>query len=52
MRWNPDVAATYGYASNQYATDIGWAYKQVDEIYNLYNLLDNYNITLEVPSYQ
>ncbi|MDL4844107.1 SH3 domain-containing protein [Weizmannia coagulans] len=52
MRWNPDVAATYGYASHQYATDIGWAYKQVDEIYNLYNLLDNYNITLEVPSYQ
>ncbi|KYC62697.1 SH3 domain-containing protein [Heyndrickxia coagulans] len=52
MRWNPDVAATYGYASNQYATDVGWAYKQVDEIYNLYNLLDNYNITLEVPSYQ
>ncbi|WP_179234182.1 SH3 domain-containing protein [Heyndrickxia coagulans] len=52
MRWNPDVAATYGYASHQYATDIGWAYKQVDEIYNLYNLLNNYNITLEVPSYQ
>ena len=52
MRWNPDVAATYGYASHQYATDIGWAYKQVDEIYNLYNLLDNYNITLEVPSYK
>ncbi|MBF8416894.1 SH3 domain-containing protein [Heyndrickxia coagulans] len=52
MRWNPDGAATYGYASHQYATDIGWAYKQVDEIYNLYNLLDNYNITLEVPSYQ
>nr|WP_302473130.1 SH3 domain-containing protein [Heyndrickxia coagulans] len=52
MRWNPDAAATYGYASHQYATDIGWAYKQVDEIYNLYNLLDNYNITLEVPSYK
>uniref|UniRef100_UPI00035E1BB7 SH3 domain-containing protein n=1 Tax=Heyndrickxia acidiproducens TaxID=1121084 RepID=UPI00035E1BB7 len=52
MRWNPDSAATYGYASHQYATDIGWAYKQVDEIYNLYNLLDNYNITLEVPSYK
>ncbi|WP_350346190.1 SH3 domain-containing protein [Heyndrickxia faecalis] len=52
MRWNPDSAATNGYASHQYATDIGWAYKQVNEIYNLYNLLDHYGMTLEVPSYR
>ncbi|NEY19415.1 SH3 domain-containing protein [Bacillus ginsengihumi] len=52
MRWNPSGAATYGYATHQYATDIGWAYKQVNEIYNLYNLLDSYSITLEVPNYK
>jgi mannosyl-glycoprotein endo-beta-N-acetylglucosaminidase len=45
MRWNP--VATW----HQYATDIGWAYKQVNSIYNLYQLLDNYTIYYDVPKY-
>ncbi len=36
MRWNP---ANPGYP--QYATDIGWAVKQVDQIKKMYSLLDN-----------
>lgn len=39
MRWNPESMDTLGYASHQYATDIGWAYKQVNTISNLYNLI-------------
>jgi mannosyl-glycoprotein endo-beta-N-acetylglucosaminidase len=46
MRWNP--VQTW----HQYATDIGWAYKQVDNIYNLYQLLDNYTLYYDIPKYQ
>ncbi|MFF2500930.1 SH3 domain-containing protein [Peribacillus sp. NPDC058075] len=52
MRWNPTAAERYGYASHQYATDIGWATKQVKQIYNLYSLLDSYKLTIEVPKYK
>ncbi|MCM3169686.1 SH3 domain-containing protein [Peribacillus frigoritolerans] len=52
MRWNPTSAEKYGYASHQYATDIGWATKQVKQIYNLYSLLDSYKLTIEVPKYK
>ncbi|WP_413304948.1 SH3 domain-containing protein [Bacillus sp. 1P10SD] len=52
MRWNPYSASANGYASHQYATDIGWAFKQVDQIYNLYNLLDFYKLVLEIPQYK
>jgi mannosyl-glycoprotein endo-beta-N-acetylglucosaminidase len=52
MRWNPTAAEKYGYASHQYATDIGWATKQVKQIYNLYGLLDSYELTIEVPKYK
>ncbi|CAH0233039.1 Beta-N-acetylglucosaminidase [Peribacillus sp. Bi96] len=52
MRWNPTAAEKYGYASHQYATDIGWATKQVKQIYNLYSLLDSYKLTIEVPKYK
>ncbi|MFB8735944.1 hypothetical protein ACEQPO_26605 [Bacillus sp. SL00103] len=37
MRWS-------GEATHQYATDIGWAYKQVTRMYGLYNLLINYTL--------
>ncbi|WP_374722766.1 PA14 domain-containing protein [Peribacillus tepidiphilus] len=47
MRWNPTQPATH-----QYATDIGWAIKQTPRIYDLYNLLDNYNIDFDVPRYK
>jgi mannosyl-glycoprotein endo-beta-N-acetylglucosaminidase len=46
MRWNPLV--TY----HQYATDIGWAYKQVQRIYNYYQLLDNYTLYIDLPVYR
>ncbi|MCM3674720.1 SH3 domain-containing protein [Peribacillus simplex] len=52
MRWNPTAAEKYGYASHQYATDIGWATKQVKQIYNLYSLLDSYKLAVEVPKYK
>ncbi|WHZ02377.1 N-acetylglucosaminidase [Neobacillus sp. YX16] len=46
IRWNPERPATH-----QYATDIGWAYKQVTNISQIYDLLENYEITFDVPSY-
>jgi mannosyl-glycoprotein endo-beta-N-acetylglucosaminidase len=52
MRWNPTAAETNGYATHQYATDIGWAAKQVNQIYNLYHLLDSYKLVLDIPKYQ
>jgi mannosyl-glycoprotein endo-beta-N-acetylglucosaminidase len=52
MRWNPDGAVAKGVATHQYATDVGWATKQVNQIYNLYSLLDNYKVTFEVPVYK
>ena len=52
MRWNPEAAAATGVANHQYATDIGWATKQVNQIHNLYSLLDSYKITLDLPLYK
>jgi beta-N-acetylglucosaminidase len=46
MRWNP--VASY----HQYATDIGWAAKQVTNVYNIYQLLNNYTLFIDLPSYQ
>ena len=51
MRWNPAAAAASNSASHQYASDIGWASKQVAQIYNLYQLLSSYQIKLEIPEY-
>lgn len=45
MRWS----AT---ATHQYATDIGWAYKQVNRMYSLYSLLDGYTLYFDVPEYR
>ena len=47
MRWNPNNPATH-----QYATDIGWAAKQVSGIKKLYDLIDNYTLTFEIPRYK
>ncbi|WP_416655262.1 N-acetylglucosaminidase [Bacillus amyloliquefaciens] len=44
MRWSQT-------ASHQYATDIGWAYKQVNRMYSLYSLLDDYTLYYDVPVY-
>lgn len=52
MRWNPDAMVKYGYASHQYATDIGWASKQADLMYKYYQYLDSYTLTLDIPVYK
>ena len=52
MRWNPDAAEKTGNATHQYASDIGWATKQVGQIYNLYNLLSSYTLNYEIPTYK
>ncbi|MCH6266532.1 N-acetylglucosaminidase [Neobacillus citreus] len=46
MRWNPVLPY------HQYATDIAWASKQVNNIYNLYKLLDNYTLYVDIPVYK
>src|SRR5699024_7892282 len=52
MRWNPAAEANYGYASHQYATDIGWAAKQTSTMNSLYGLLTSYNIKLNIPKFK
>jgi len=47
MRWNPDQPATH-----QYATDIGWAAKQVPWIRDCYELLEEYTLTFHIPRYK
>ncbi|WP_143833163.1 peptidoglycan-binding protein [Oceanobacillus timonensis] len=47
MRWNP---ANPGYP--QYATDIGWAVKQVPSIKRLYDMLDNPVFNFNVTQYR
>ncbi|WP_240371412.1 SH3 domain-containing protein [Anoxybacteroides rupiense] len=47
MRWNPANPGTH-----QYATDIGWAVKQVSNISRLYDLIDNYTLIFDIPVYQ
>lgn len=51
MRWNPQVMANRGVAGNQYATDIGWATKQVAIMYGVYRI-QQYSINLEIPIYK
>ncbi|SDO06480.1 peptidoglycan-binding protein [Alkalicoccus daliensis] len=60
MRWDPDFHEASMNSSvtiprtrfYQYATDIGWAYKQTDMIKTLYDQIDNPYLPFEVPSYQ
>ncbi|SFC23588.1 mannosyl-glycoprotein endo-beta-N-acetylglucosaminidase [Bacillus sp. OV322] len=51
MRWNPDGMVTKGYATHQYATDIGWAFKQTSRISQMYAQLSKYTMQLDVPTY-
>ncbi|MBD8028604.1 glucosaminidase domain-containing protein [Ureibacillus sp. Re31] len=48
MRWN----VVGNVASHQYATDIGWAYKQTSKMNEIYNMLSSYSITFEIPVYK
>ncbi|GAB4073156.1 hypothetical protein GCM10028778_07500 [Barrientosiimonas marina] len=53
MRWNPAYADNHDHPSfHQYATDIGWAYKQTRYMSRIYNLLDNYRLMYNVPQYK
>lgn len=52
MRWNPDAMAISGYATHQYATDIGWASKQVNRIYTMYNDVGLTIPILDIPVYK
>ncbi|WP_100009958.1 GW dipeptide domain-containing protein [Lentibacillus sediminis] len=52
MRWNPEAMAAGGIAAHQYATDIGWASKQIYTMYDLYQQLGLYNINLDIPVYR
>ena len=47
MRWNPANPATH-----QYATDIGWAVKQVSRIKNLYDQLSNPLLHFDIPRFK
>lgn len=47
MRWNPVSPGDH-----QYATDVGWAEKQVKYIKSLYDLLSTYILRLEIPRYR
>lgn len=46
MRWNPENPGIH-----QYATDVGWAVKQVKIISDLYDLIDNYTLIFDIPTY-
>lgn len=50
MRWNPGNTKTY--ATHQYATDVGWAVKQVNRIHEMYQLLDYYTLYYDIPVYK
>ena len=52
MRWNPLHMEKHGKPGHQYATDVRWAYKQVNRIYNLYNEIGITTIYLDVPVYK
>ena len=52
MRWNPDGMIKYGYATHQYASDIGWAVKQTRRMAEMYSSLKQYNLLYDVPVYK
>lgn len=52
MRWNPAAMAASGTFGKQYATDIGWASKQVSTMYNLYQNIGIYTLYLDIPNYR
>ena len=52
MRWNPQAMVEQGKATHQYATDIGWASKQVDNMYKLYQEIGINTLYLDIPQYK
>jgi len=51
MRWNPELMNNKSFAGHQYATDIGWASKQVKVMSEVYNLRP-FILHLEIPVYK
>lgn len=51
MKWNPGSDNLLR-NPHQYASDIGWAYKQVYSISNLYSMLNSYIQIFDVPVYK
>lgn len=52
MRWNPQGMVDQGQATHQYATDIAWAYKQVNRIYQIINEIGNSSYFFDIPIYK
>src|SRR5690625_5288919 len=52
MRWNPVAMETTGKFGKQYATDVGWASKQITTMYNLYQQIGFETLHLEIPVYK
>jgi mannosyl-glycoprotein endo-beta-N-acetylglucosaminidase len=40
-----------GYASHQYASDVGWASKQTYELSQMYSRLSTYSLAFDIPNY-
>ena len=51
MRWNPASMVNKGYASHQYASDVGWASKQTYELSQMYSRLSTYSLAFDIPNY-
>ncbi|NLJ18770.1 N-acetylglucosaminidase [Globicatella sulfidifaciens] len=47
MRWNPANPGSY-----QYATDIGWAAKQISRMKTIYDQIDNPSMMFDIPVYR
>jgi len=47
MRWNPASPATH-----QYATDIGWAYKQINRMKSILDECKSADLVFEIPQYK
>src|SRR5699024_4594096 len=52
MRWDPAAMESTGAYGKQYATDIGWASKQINTMYNLYQSIGDYTLNLDIPEYK
>ena len=52
MRWNTASMNKNKYASHQYATDVGWAAKQVYNLAKLYNEIGVNTLNLKIPVYK
>ncbi|SEA76906.1 Beta-N-acetylglucosaminidase [Thalassobacillus cyri] len=51
MKWNPNSSLTNPYR-HQYATDIGWADKQIPKIKKIYDQLPNAKLSFDIPQYK